>query len=149
MSPVKSELKNYKKFDTPMNVNLADESVVLSYGSGDVDMQLFDEYSDPVSVVIKDVLFVPKLQKKLLSITSMTKKDAAIQFGGKFCTLFMNEKKYLLGHQHGKLWKLNCPDVSCFNVSSNVSSLELWHLRLGHLNCKDVKLLFEKKMLIS
>ena len=145
MTHVASDFKDYVKFDVPLKVNLADESVFFSYGSGDVNMQLLDDNSEAVDIVFKDVLYVPKLQKKLLSITSMTKRGATVQFEGNSCTLLMKKRKFLFGHRHGKLWKLNCLDASCFFGSSGENSLKLWHLRLGHLK-NNVKLLFKNKM---
>ena len=128
MTSVKADLQNFKTFDVPGKINLADESVVSSYGSGEVKLKLFDG-SKPV-IIVFNVLYVPQLRRKLLSITSMTNKGARIQFEDKHCTLFLNDKRFLLGQRHGKLWRLNNIDDSCFYGRSNDNSLKLWHLRL-------------------
>ena len=59
-------------------------------------------------------------------------------FEGSDCMLEMQGKKYHFGHRYGKLWRLNSAFASCF-YGQRDDSLELWHLRLGHLNIEDVK----------
>ena len=71
MTPVKTEFTRYLKFDKPVSVNLADKSKIFGYGIGDVQIKLFDG-STFVPVVIKNVLYVPKLHRKLLSISDIT-----------------------------------------------------------------------------
>ena len=70
-------------------------------------------------------------------------------FKGDLCEIIINDKKYHLGHKHGKLWKLNNIATCCSVMSSmarDVNSLSLWHQRYGHVNKKDVKTLYSEKL---
>ena len=86
------------------------------------------------------------LQKKLLSITSMTEKGAIVKFEDDTCTLLMNSKSYSFGRRYGKLWRLNSVDVHCNYGCSAEKTLELWHYRLGHLNFNDLNMLIKNGM---
>ena len=85
---------------------------------------------------MKDVLFVPKLENKLFSLSTATEKGAAVEFKGKSCGITVNGKQYTIGHRHGKLYKLNTvtpEETCCIGKASKDESTELWHQRYGHL----------------
>ena len=147
MTSEKSDLVNYKEFRSPMEVILADRSAVLSYGSGDVNIRIFNG-EEAVDILFINVLYVPKLVKRLISISQVTNKGAEVKFTGNSCILVNCSKQYLFGHKHGKLWKLNSsPEASCcLSYTSKKDSLFLWHLRYGHLNHSDVRKLKTENM---
>ena len=150
MTPLKTDFTRYVKFQKPIHINLADETTILGYGIGDVYIKLFDG-SSFIPVVIKNVLFVPKLQRKLLSISDITDKGSIVTFEGNTCTLQMEGKEFLLGQKFGKLWRLYCDDEECFAVSvdsfkSKSSSTELWHQRYGHMSDGYLDILKRKDM---
>ena len=97
---------------------------------------------DEVPILLKNVLFVPGLKRRLLLISAFTESGATVIFQGSLCTIIVNDKKYELGHKHGKLWKLNNVATCCSVVSSSVASLSsrdvnslsLWHQKFDHLN---------------
>ena len=104
---------------------------------------------DKVNIILKDVVFVPKLQHKLLSLPSITEKGAEVRFKGQSCKIMINEKVYSIGHKHGKLYKLiSEPEESCCfgSTNENDASLSLWHYRYRHLGYDNVKLLYNKSM---
>ena len=68
MTPKKESLENFVTFDTPLQVKLADDSVLLSYGKGETRLTVLDN-NEKVKIVLKDVLIVPKIQNKLFSLT--------------------------------------------------------------------------------
>ena len=103
-----------------------------------------------MKITLKDVLYVPKIQKKLLSLPSMTQEGVEVRFKGQFCKVLIDEKPYSIGHKHGKLYKLNSEPIqsSYFGeTESNEKSLSLWHGRYGHLGYDNLKLLHEKSKL--
>ena len=106
MTPDKESLLNYKRFDTPLKVKLADDGVLFSYGKGDVQLIIMNDNNE-VKINLKDVLFVPKIQNKLFSLPSITEKGAAVEFQGQACGITIDGKKYTIGHKHGKLYKLD------------------------------------------
>ena len=61
MTPKKNSLVNFKKFEAPSQVKLADNSILTSYGKGDVYLTVYDG-TEKVNVVLKDILYVPKVQ---------------------------------------------------------------------------------------
>ena len=161
MTPVKKSLINFEKFKTPLEVKLADNSVLFSYGKGDVHLSVYNG-TEKVNIALKDVLYVPKIQNKLMSLPSMTLKGATVEFKGQSCTVIIDDKAYQIGHKHGKLYKLNSAPkdaTCCFGNSdekvkqeplpmrdSQMNSILLWHLRYGHLGYDNIKLLNNKSM---
>ena len=94
-------------------MKLADDTVIFAYGKGELQLILYDG-KDKVNATLKDVLYVPKIQKNLLSLPSLTDKDAEVQFKGKHCKKIINGNAYSIGHKHGKLYKLNVnPEQLC------------------------------------
>ena len=137
MTCFKGDFVNYQKLEIPIDVHLADKSVVPAIGQGDVRIVIFDNDRE-IPVGFRNVLFVPKLKKRLLSISEMTKSGAEVKFKGNICSLYVNQKNYVIGHKHGKLWKMNNSETCCFG-STDMNSLTLWHQRFGHLNVNDLK----------
>ena len=152
MTHDKQSLQNYSEFDKPIEVKLADNNVLHSFGKGDVSLKISDG-KEMVTVVLKNVLFVPKLKNKLFSLPSVIDKGATVEFKGQFCELTINNCKYNIGHKHGKLYKLNAAteketerhDVA-LNIIDEEKSMELWHLRFGHLGYDNLNMLKDKSM---
>ena len=105
-----------------------------------------------ISLLLGDVLFVPKLQSKLLSLSTITEKRVTVQFKGKFFELMINDKRYRIGHEHGELYILACEPIqeSCFESNiDDVNSLTLWHCHSRHLGFDNVKLMNKKSIVDS
>ena len=150
MTPVKSEFTRYLKLNVPVPVNLADESKIFGYGIGDVNIKLFDG-STFVPVVIKNVLYVPQLHRKLLSISDITDRGSSVTFKGQSSTITMKGKTFLFGQRHGKLWHLYCDKEDCFSnfvgdVGMNDISKKIWHQRYAHLSGTYLDMLQSKDM---
>ena len=143
---------NFEQFDDPVKVNLADNSHLLATGSGQVGVRIFDINSSnkrTVDITLDDVLFVPEIQNKLFSIPSVTEKGGSVTLKKDSCVINKNGQSYQIGSKCGKLYKLNSVPIeqSCFVSSvAKQQSLSLWHLRFGHLNVNDVKLLHDQKL---
>ena len=58
--------------------------------------------NDKINIVLKDVLFVPKLQNTLFSLSSITKKGSAVKFKDKACGMTIDGMQYTSSHKHGK-----------------------------------------------
>ena len=110
MTPEKKGLCDYMVFKEPLKVKLADNSILLAYGKGSLRFTVYD-CTEKVDVVLKDVLYVPKTQNKLLSLPSMAERGAEIQFKGQFCKVIIDDKSFAIAHKHGKLYKLNTEPV--------------------------------------
>jgi len=128
MTPERKSMMNYSRFEQLVKVKLSDDGVLHSYGKGDVSLTAYND-REKVSV-----LFMPKLQNKFFSLPSITEKGACVEFKGKSCKVTI-EKEYVIGHKHGKLYKLNAAadETCCVGQADHVEPLLLWHQRYGHL----------------
>ena len=143
------EFQNYKKFDEPLKVKLADDSFLLAPGSGDVSVRLYDSACPrprQFDVLLQNTLYVPDIGNKLFSIASVTENGGSVKLEKTNCTLEQGGKEVGIGTKEGRLYKLNtvAPEHAC-NLAAG-SPLSLWHLRYGHLNYNDLKLLFDQKL---
>ena len=143
------EFQNYKKFDEPLKVKLADDSFLLAPGSGDVSVRLYDSACPrprQFDVLLQNTLYVPDIGNKLFSIASVTENGGSVKLEKTNCTLEQGGKEVGIGTKEGRLYKLNTvlPEHAC-NLAAG-SPLSLWHLRYGHLNYNDLKLLFDQKL---
>ena len=153
MTGVKEDLWNYHEFtqknDPRHQVTLADKSVVPGEGEGDLCMYLKDEKDENVAVKFKEVMYVPKLKKRLISIGQLVLNNTAeVTFRDQTVTLSTGGRKFVFGNRFGKLYELSYELVlpaSC-NLAIDDKSISLWHLRFGHLNINDVKKLSSEEM---
>ena len=148
MTHEKGGMENYSTFRKPLQVRIADNTILYAYGKGNIGLTVFNE-NETVNITLKDVLYVPKLRNKLLSLPSMTEKGVEVQFKGQSCKIIINDEVYSIGHKHGKLYKLNLePQHSCCYGSTDVNNdLQLWHNRYGHIGYDNLKLLYNKSMI--
>ena len=140
MTQNKEEILEYQKFSDPVKISLADNSVLLAHGKGDVNLSVYDGAKE-IKIKLEGVLFVPKIKNKLLSLPVMLNKGIAVKFSNDNCILVVNENEYNVGHKHGKLFKLNTtPLENCCLASSTKNSPSLWHERYGHLGYDNLKI---------
>ena len=138
----------FVKFKNPNIVKLADNSVLHAYGKGTVQLSVYDGI-EKVKVTLKYVLYVLKIQNKLLSLSSMADKGTEVQFRGQSCKVMIDDKVYCIAHKHGKLYKLNSePQATCCFGSTDKKddSLSMWYARFGHLNYDCLKMLDSKSL---
>ena len=149
MTPDKRGLTKFERFSKPIEIKLADNSVLYSYGKGDVYITTYDG-DRKVTILLKEVLYVPKIQHKLLSLSSMTEKGAQVEFIGQSCKIGINGKSCSIGRKHGNLYKLNripesqdcCPGIA----DGKPDLILLWHNRYGHLGYDSILALKDKAM---
>ena len=117
MTGQKSDLANFKKFkdDKPHFVELADKSLVRAVGFGDLNVYLPDESGKSVPVVFKEVMFVPQLEKRLISIGQVTKRGAQVLFNSDSVTMRIGGRNFSFGCSFGNLYNMNCSVVASCN----------------------------------
>lgn len=71
MTPNKKCTVNYLTSESLLQVNLANDSILYSYVIRNVHLSVFND-TGKLSMILKDVLNVPKLQIKLYSFPSVT-----------------------------------------------------------------------------
>eukprot|EP00794_Sanderia_malayensis_P011707 gene11707-biopygen9383 len=147
MTSDKKQMTDYVAFKKPLQVRIADNTVLHAYGKGTISLLVHDG-NEKLNMSLKSVLYVPKIRNKLLSLPSMTEKGVEVQFKGQSCKVVINDKVYNIGHKHGKLYKLNLePETTCCYASTKATDdLSLWHNRFGHLGYDNLQMLSDKSM---
>ena len=118
MSFVKSDFVNYKQFVMPLDIRLADKRLVKAVGFGSVQIYLSEEKVREVPIEIEKVLFVPELQKRLISISQIAGKGGEVTFKKKICVLSYQKRTFLFGKRIGNLYELSCQHVVNFQKES-------------------------------
>ncbi len=144
MSSQDSNMSNYEKLQTGKKIYLADNKTLEAEGQGDITMKCVLPNKESKDVTFGQVLHVPDLQKNLISVPSITKNGGSVNFSGEKCEISTQEGLVAVGHKEGNLYVLDF-DENVSNATATAASttenqsLELWHLRLGHLNYDSVK----------
>ena len=133
--------EKYKSLSSPIAVELADDSILQAFGSGDILMNLTEDRS----IRLRNVLYVPGLSANLISISRIISHGhhVIIDQDGVHCKS-TNGTEFATGFQRNNLYVLrdfNIRMESCRVVNqifNQQESLKLWHHRLGHLNYSDV-----------
>ena len=117
---MKKDLVNFKEFDESDGkrfVELADKSVVRAEGYGELQVYLF-ENGKKVPILFKEVLYVPRIAKRLISIGQLTKKEGVeVLFKKENVLLRINGRELSFGKQIGNLYMMNGIIASCCFVS--------------------------------
>ncbi len=90
---------------------------------------------------MKDILYVPRLKKNLLSISALEKKGFTVAFIDREVLMWPRggslEYGVVIGVEEGGLYKLK-GHLEAAMLLEITSPCELWHRRLAHLNYKDL-----------
>ena len=97
MTSVEGDFENLILNDTPIDVVLADKSVVPALGHGSVRATLRDRRGKLVKMKFENVLYVPALRKRLISVSQMTDRGAEITFKRNSCSLFFSGRTFKFG----------------------------------------------------
>ena len=130
MSPFIDEFVDYVPFESPRSVILADNSRLNILGSGSVHLLIAG-----VALSLKNVLHVPSLSEKLISISQLTS-------AGLVCTF--SDGKLLITTPSGNICVT--PSMGIFpiipdRISAMLSS-DILHRRMGHLGHKSLSFIF-------
>jgi hypothetical protein len=92
----------------------------------------------------KDVLYVPKLQSNLLSVSKIVEGGLNNQFGALGCLVkTQNGQTQAIASQDGNLYRLRFKTVhrteSAQVATSSKDELVLWHQRMEHLHVQSLK----------
>jgi len=91
-----------------------------------------------VSITIKDVLSVPKLEYNLLSVQKLEMNGFCVTFENGLITRG-NHTVAVAHRNNAELYELNFRRPVFANLSTKNEEYNLWHKRLGYLNFEDVK----------
>uniref|UniRef100_H3H572 Polyprotein n=2 Tax=Phytophthora ramorum TaxID=164328 RepID=H3H572_PHYRM len=132
MTPHRNDLFEYKDLDSDVEVTIADGKKIRVVGTGSVRLTGIDG----TRIKMIDVLFIPGLDRQLLSVSRLAERGMIVEFQKKSCTIWNKSKAIALGKKVGKAYMLDCEkDMAHYVEYAGVDSeWELWHARMGHLN---------------
>lgn len=138
MTCERDELTDSVAFDKPSIVHLGDNRSILAFGKGTYHIvsDLGDHHQH---IALHDVLFLPDLDKNLLSVRAMVKLGATVNFKNDTREIIRNGKLLATGKMQRKLYFLQIVEDQHVNVVWKDCNLQLWHYRYGHLGIDNVK----------
>ena len=145
MTYERNQLTEYVEFNKPCMVNLGDNRSILAYGKGTYHI-IADLGDSHQPIGLRDVLYLPDLDKNLLSVRAMVKLGATVQFKSEICEITRNGKLLARGKIERKLYFLQITENETINIAQKDSNLKLWHYRFGHLGMDNVKRLMKDEM---
>ncbi len=151
MTCLRELLGDYQEFDTPEKVSLGDGRTLNALGKGTAKVTVQLRKQETSSVILKEVLFVPKLRCSLLSVRAATAQGKLITFGHSRCWFKNSAGKVLaMGSLVGKMYRLdavvNAPDHAAHVADAHSNNLNAWHRRMGHLNEGQLREMISKKL---
>ncbi|UYV68602.1 hypothetical protein LAZ67_6000178 [Cordylochernes scorpioides] len=121
-----STKKSFTYFEdtAPVKITLADGQFIEAIGKGNVKLEC-QSNTGTVTLSLEDVLFVPRLNGNLFSISKCTSK---------FNIAYERNGLYILS-------QINCPKALATReiCIAGEKNYEKWHSRFGHLNLQDLK----------
>jgi hypothetical protein len=113
---------------------------------GDISLELADGFT----ILLRDVLYVPSLHRKLISVSRLDKDSYEYYFGHGKCAIWFNNAYMGVALLHKELYLLSLREKVYFvcQVNEHVfvsdkeqkkrkrnhDSSKLWHCRLGHIS---------------
>ncbi|KAI9919778.1 hypothetical protein PsorP6_017631 [Peronosclerospora sorghi] len=88
MCPRKNEFAELEMLKNPVKITIANGSEVLAMGIGTVRVMIINEKS----IKIEEVLFVPDLDRRLLSIPALSRKILQVLFTKLHCEIRMQDE---------------------------------------------------------
>jgi hypothetical protein len=126
---------------------------------GDISLEL----ADGVTILLRDVLYVPSCHRNLISVSCLDIDHYECYFGHGKCAIWFNNTHVGVAFLHDELYLLSlCDKVhSVCNVNEHVSasdkvqkkrkrthdSSKLWHCRLGHISRGRIERLVKNEIL--
>jgi hypothetical protein len=140
MTGDQDKLSNLNERKTSYKVELGDKSTypVEEFGQASVKLELGNH------VHLRNVLYVPSLEKNLVSISCLEDKGSIIAFmDGKVLSWHKNssiEDARVIGSREGNLYRLLERNEEAL-VHDEVNSNELWNRRYAHINYQSLPFL--------
>lgn len=141
---------NYKKLKQLIAVRVGNGETIYAEGRGDINVLAYNN-ENWVERHIADVLYLPKIHLNLFSSNCAMDKGLKLQSDHSKCVLLKGESIVAVGVRKNKLFELQFKVIPVQNseVSMNsavkLSTLQLWHERLGHQNLNQVKIFLRNR----
>ena len=131
--------QNFKHFSG--KVRLADNKILDITGAGDV----FLKTSLGTSWTLKNVKYIPNLERMLISVGQLDEEGHHVHFGDQQWKVVKRNMVVARSHKKGTLYMVEVPvdDVNA-TVGEDAGSSTLWHQRLRHMSEKGMKEMVSK-----
>lgn len=129
-------------------VKLADNKEINVEGIGTVELNLILNNRKTYFKLYK-TLYIPDLKSHLISTTKLTNEGFCILMKGQVAQIMKNRFIYVEAKKENNLYLVKSERKNnsvCRKSEELKSNLELWHMRLGHLNSGDLQFLKRNEM---
>ncbi|UYV64139.1 hypothetical protein LAZ67_2006688, partial [Cordylochernes scorpioides] len=141
-----STKKSFTYFEdtAPVKITLADGKFIEAIGKGNVKLDCKTN-TGTVTLSLEDVLFVPRLNGNLFSISKCTSKFNIVNFKYRKAEIVNLHTKFCIqAYERNGLYilsQINCPKALATReiCIAGEKNYEKWHSRFGHLNLQDLK----------
>ncbi|GMF38893.1 unnamed protein product [Phytophthora lilii] len=141
MSGDQKDFDDFRELTEPIDITVANGQRLRAAGVGSVKLIM----EDGVKVTLTDVLFVPHLDRKLISISALTARGVGVHFEADSAVLSFRGRSIARIPRIGKLFALEARLALVEEANQAVFSQEhgsdVWHARLGHVTDKKLKLI--------
>ena len=116
---------------------IADGNTLEAKGKGTVYLKIYNE-GDIKTIKLLIVLYVPKIEGNLISVSKIVEKGFNIVFSNKFCFLEEGRNKIKFAKVMNGVYLINVFNENARLSTENID-IELLHRRLGHRNYNDIR----------
>ncbi|CEG46708.1 polyprotein [Plasmopara halstedii] len=113
MCPFQDELKETRPLNSPIAISVANGSKIMAAGIETIRVTL----KNKAPIRIEIVLYVPDVDRRLLSISALSAKGLKVTFGNKSFTIKTGQDIVTKVSQTGKLFVLDCILTETANMS--------------------------------
>ena len=140
MSFERQSFRNYVIVDPPRLVRFGNHQYAQGVGIGDIPVRASLSDGRQKELILKEVLHVPKIRRKLVSVSSITDKGNVGEIKGNSIVIKDQSGGVLFeATKRGKIYTLPFIEtVSEANVAEDSDALTLWHRRLAHINKRTI-----------
>lgn len=140
---------NKKIILPPVSVTLGDNTQLLGTHYGDVTLDLNGSKG-----VLKNVLYIPKMCKNLLSAAESANQGLEVVFTGMSAIIQQDNKEIGRTIQNQGLYILQAKTItqrteSANHAASTKNEMDIWHSKLGHIGFSTIKNLVRNKVVIG
>ncbi|KAJ0412135.1 hypothetical protein ATCC90586_004055 [Pythium insidiosum] len=143
MSGDKNDFVEYRDLVTTIDITVANGQRMVAVGVGSARLRV----DDSKTIKLTNVLYVPHLDRKLLSISALTARGVTVQFENKCALLVVDGHEVVSIPKVGKLfvWSVGRSRGEAASQATSEEALEVskdegavWHARLGHVSAAKV-----------
>ena len=140
MSYERKDFFEYKPLHTPRVIKFAGDEEGLGIGIGKVRiLAKVDNHTKPIT--LEDVIFVPNMRKKVISLSRATDRGCHGTYRGDWLTVLNSaDETILVTKKFNHLYLAEAESEECHSAEVNEDQsndkLSLWHQRMAHVNDK-------------